>query len=49
MIKIKFYLLDKIDFLIFFLLEKGRVYKIAIDIIKARTPPNLLGIERKIA
>jgi len=28
---------------------RGRVYKIIIDIIKAITPPNLLGIERRIA
>lgn len=27
----------------------GKKYKIAMDIIKASTPPNLLGIDRKIA
>lgn len=30
-------------------LNKGRVYKTATDKAKASTPPNLLGIERKIA
>jgi hypothetical protein len=30
-------------------LVKGKINKIAIDITKAITPPNLLGIERKIA
>ena len=28
---------------------KGKIIKIKIDITKAITPPNLLGIERKIA
>lgn len=27
----------------------GKKYKIAIDMIRAKTPPNLLGIDRKIA
>jgi hypothetical protein len=29
--------------------ENGRINKIAIDNTKAITPPNLLGIDRKIA
>lgn len=29
--------------------KKGKVYKTAIDMTRANTPPNLLGIERKIA
>lgn len=33
----------------FFLFEKGRINKIAIDITRAITPPSLLGIDRKIA
>jgi len=42
--------MDKIVFLkIFFLLEKGKIKRIAIDITNAITPPNLLGIDRKIA
>jgi hypothetical protein len=28
---------------------KGQIIKIIIDIAKATTPPNLLGIDRKIA
>jgi hypothetical protein len=31
------------------MLVKGKINKIAIDITKAITPPNLLGIDRKIA
>lgn len=31
------------------MLIKGIINKIAIDITKAITPPNLLGIDRKIA
>lgn len=30
-------------------LRKGKIYKIATDRAKATTPPNLLGIERKMA
>jgi hypothetical protein len=48
--RIIFYLLGRIDYLqIFFLFEKGRINKIAIDITRAITPPSLLGIDRKIA
>jgi len=31
------------------MLVKGKINKIAIDKTKAITPPNLLGIERRIA
>jgi hypothetical protein len=31
------------------LFVKGKINKIAIDITRAITPPNLLGIERRIA
>jgi len=30
-------------------LIRGKIYSTATDNTKARTPPNLLGIERKIA
>jgi hypothetical protein len=33
----------------FLLYIKGQIIKIIIDIAKAITPPNLLGIDRKIA
>jgi len=42
-------LAGNLDYCIFFLLEKGIIIKMAIDKIKAITPPSLLGIDRKIA
>ena len=33
----------------FLLYMKGQIIRIAIEITKATTPPNLLGIARKIA